>query len=1440
MRCSPVYLQLITLKGNVSTLMVSPRWILFVLSATSYGQITVSPRSLNFVQRQSGDSPYSLAVTLAGQGAISLGTCVGVACPGIITNLTSITAPAILSFSWNGYSNNSFAPGTYSASLPIVGSSGCGSTDCVVAISLTVVAYTVPTFVSPSGLFAGCSRSSPAFFDLDTCISGFVPGSTFSMPAIGSTYIDPNFGGVLRRISNAPRNNDTDSTVSGWNSNNTLVVTADFGGKCFMTDPNTGADVYSGVPCPTAWDASDPASYYYLFHSTIHKVTLRAPPSSVSDVVWYAYTNSAAQITTGGDGDTSADNWISFWADADNILGIINLNNPSQVVFANLGTLPWFHFRTCAVSKGVDAVTGKRYIIAEGTGGPSEIFSYKPGDLALVDEGTMPRKLNTVSPQRVPYAGPHCDTVTTSTTQDCYGAQHSDTVAVNGVQYYVFTYQQGQPFFQHVTFMRFNAGADLMTTAVEAGGGMTYTYPVFTGNGDVHIGCAKKAPSCVVETDSDPPITGWQVTGATNSAPITITSQPAFMGTNGDVLLINNVGGNTAANGLCTVGNLTNSSFQCVGSAGKGVYASGTGSFIRNVTPDGSNHQSEISTIDASQIGSRVFRINRLAKHRSFAISGDYLDAGGYYGQSHPNISPDGSLIVFESNNGTPDNVGVFTLINTLAAAGTGGPGVPSVSVTSPKGGLLLFGPQVTVSAMATPGAGATIASVRFRIDSNDMGTSLNVPPYQTNLDTTRLSDGPHTITAIAIDNAGNSGGSMPVSINIGNGPVQSGGGLPFITSFAPGSLRNNYGFAAGMKFTVGSSPLLVTALGRMFASGNTGVHTLRLVRAVDNTSVSGGSVDVSMPGGAPLQFKYAQLGNSVVLPANSSYGLVSSETLNGDQWYDSGAVTTASVGTVNGPAYFDGAGLAQSTAAAGSYVPVTLLYKLYVATPPTVSITPPTAGSSISGHTFSISANATSPIGLVLVGLQFKVDGVNLGAQISGSGPYSYALDTFTLTNSQHTITGIAVDSAGNIGTSLPLPIVVNNVGIVSVSITSPVSGAIATNSVIVSAAASSTGPSIATVQFQVDGVNGYASVPGPGPYSFTLDTTKLSNGSHALRAVGTDAAGTSGISNPITIIVSNSATGPFITGQVSGPARNNYTGFVGMQLMIGPSPVSVSSLGRIYVTGNNQKHTLKLVDARTSLDVPGTTVDITMVAGTVGTYQYTSLPSPVGLQPNTAYLLVSSETSGGDQWRDSGPVTGTNAATINGPVYQFHSSYILLGIPDQSYVSVNMRYCLGAVASSGLPALHSFLSDQGAGWTTNGFSGYLGMQFTTGATALTVTHLGRLFLSGNSGTHSIKLVKASNGSDVPNGAVTLSMAGGTPGTYKISALPAPVTLQPGTTYYVLSEETLGGDSWFGYGRVMSAAVATVDGPVYVSAGQYEAFGAPGYGFVPVNFYFQ
>ncbi len=90
----------------------------------------------------------------------------------------------------------------------------------------------------------------------------------------------------------------------------------------------------------------------------------------------------------------------------------------------------------------------------------------------------------------------------------------------------------------------------------------------------------------------------------------------------------------------------------------------------------------------------------------------------------------------------------------------------------------------------------------------------------------------------------------------------------------------------------------------------------------------------------------------------------------------------------------------------------------------PTVAITAPTAGATLSGQA-NLAANASDDIGVF--GVQFLLDGANLGPE-DVSAPYEFAWDTFTASNGSHTLRARARDVAGNQTLSASVPVSVSN----------------------------------------------------------------------------------------------------------------------------------------------------------------------------------------------------------------------------------------------------------------------------------------------------------------------------------------------------------------------------------------------------------------------------
>lgn len=91
--------------------------------------------------------------------------------------------------------------------------------------------------------------------------------------------------------------------------------------------------------------------------------------------------------------------------------------------------------------------------------------------------------------------------------------------------------------------------------------------------------------------------------------------------------------------------------------------------------------------------------------------------------------------------------------------------------------------------------------------------------------------------------------------------------------------------------------------------------------------------------------------------------------------------------------------------------------------TPPVVSVTSPSSGTVLG----TVSVNASCSDDTACTGVQFLVDGVNLGLEDTSS-PWTISWDTTTASNGSHTLTAHARDAVGNGTTSSGVSVTVSN----------------------------------------------------------------------------------------------------------------------------------------------------------------------------------------------------------------------------------------------------------------------------------------------------------------------------------------------------------------------------------------------------------------------------
>jgi archaellum component FlaF (FlaF/FlaG flagellin family) len=235
-------------------------------------------------------------------------------------------------------------------------------------------------------------------------------------------------------------------------------------------------------------------------------------------------------------------------------------------------------------------------------------------------------------------------------------------------------------------------------------------------------------------------------------------------------------------------------------------------------------------------------------------------------------------------------------------------------------------------------------------------------------------------------------------------------------------------------------------------------------------------------------------------------------------------------------------------------------------------SVTAAAAGSS---GTINLTATASDNVGVSRV--DFLVDGVLKGSD--ATSPYALSLDSTTLSNASHALVAKAYDAAGNVGTSNTVSFTVNNV--IADTTAPSVSASVTGNSGTINfSATASDNVGVSRVDFLVDGV--LKGSDATNPYALSLDSTTLSNASHALVAKAYDAAGNVGTSATVSFIVNNIGSTSDTTPPTATVAASGSSGTIALSATasdnVGVTRVEFIVDGALAGTDNNSPYAVAL----------------------------------------------------------------------------------------------------------------------------------------------------------------------------------------------------------------------------------------------------------------------
>jgi hypothetical protein len=496
---------------------------------------------------------------------------------------------------------------------------------------------------------------------------------------------------------------------------------------------------------------------------------------------------------------------------------------------------------------------------------------------------------------------------------------------------------------------------------------------------------------------------------------------------------------------------------------------------------------------------------------------------------------------------GAAQDIGADELVMAAAAVGA-----PTVAMTAPANGATVSGSAVTVTADATDSGG--IAGVQFKLDGANLNAEETEFPYSISWNSTTAANGAHTITAVARDWSGNSTTSAAIGVTVNNASA----GAPTVTMTAPSNGA-----------TVSGKTVTVTAT------------------ATDSDGIAGVQFKLD---GANLNAEETELPYSISWDSTTATNGVHAITAVARDSKGSSKTSSAISVTVNNSSD---------------------------TTLPSVSIGAPAAGATVSGSAVSVAATASDNVGVK--GVQFKLDGANLGAEDTTS-PYSTVWNTTTASSGSHTLSAVARDAAGNTRTSATVTVTVNNGDVTApaAAISAPASAATVSGSAVTVSATASDNVGVAGVQFKLDGAN-LGAEDTASPYSTVWNSTAVANGSHTLSAVARDAAGNTRTAAAITVTVSNTASdvtapaaaisAPASAATVSGSAvtvsatASDNVGVAGVQFKLDGANLGAEDTASPYstvwnsTTAANGSHTLTAV----ARDAAGNTKTSTAITVTV-----------------------------------------------------------------------------------------------------------------------------------------------------------------------------------------------------------------------------------------------
>jgi Big-like domain-containing protein/glucodextranase-like protein len=325
---------------------------------------------------------------------------------------------------------------------------------------------------------------------------------------------------------------------------------------------------------------------------------------------------------------------------------------------------------------------------------------------------------------------------------------------------------------------------------------------------------------------------------------------------------------------------------------------------------------------------------------------------------------------------------------------------------------------NVAVSAVDASGNQSSCSSIASAVARADFAVS---PTGTVNFGSVNL--GSFAEKTFTVSNTG--GGTISGSASV-VAPFSIVSGSPFTLSGVGAAQAVNVRFTPTTTTTV-STNLSFAASGGTVAGTVTGTGT--------SSDMTPPTVTITSP---TSSLTYTVTSSSLTLQGTASDNVGVTQVTWVNSRGGSGTATGTSSWTASAIALQLGSNVLTVTAqdAAANTATANLTVTLSDTTSPMVALTGPIAGTTVTS-TVVVSGSATDNVGVV--GVQFKLDGAKLGAEVT-TPPYAVTWNTTTTTNGAHVLTAVARDAAGNTATSAGTTVTVANAPTQALDVTAPV----------------------------------------------------------------------------------------------------------------------------------------------------------------------------------------------------------------------------------------------------------------------------------------------------------------------------------------------------------------------------------------------------------------